>query len=273
MKQKFEVPYNFDSILVNKLRPYKDFIDFIYLPSFITDGDNSRFDITFRDEYPKYWEEYETHLKIIQSDFKVGILIQHDATLELIEKYYNLGVRIFILNNNELVNHIKLTYNDIRCILSITNVLSLEDIQNNDYSMYDEIVLFFSFCRQLHKIQELPSQYKYVLMVNSHCVYNCNRCTSHWNLKADTMEEYMKKVESIINGHCGDVYREDRAYIQPNDLVYFDTYISNYKLVDRLMGTDEIVYEVDKYTREYTETRKEKEWYMIEGNYEVEVDD
>lgn len=273
MKQKFEVPYNFDSILVNKLRPYKEFIDFIYLPSYVEDGNNSRFDITLRQQYPKYWEEYETHLNIIQNEFKVGLLIQYDSNIEIIEKYYNLGVRIFILSNDDLVKEIKNKYDDVKCILSITNVSTLEDIQNNDYSMYDEIVLFFNFCRQLQQVKELPSKYKYTLMVNSHCIYNCNRCTDHWSLKADTLEEYMNKVESITNGHCSDVYREDRAYIQPNDLVYFNDYITNYKLVDRLMSSDDIIYEIEKYTKEYSETKKDKEWYMIEGNYKLEVNE
>ena len=35
--------------------------------------------------------------------------------------------------------------------------------KNNNYSMYDEIVLFFNFCRQIQLLKELPTKYKYVL--------------------------------------------------------------------------------------------------------------
>lgn len=106
-------------------------------------------------------------------------------------------------------------------------------------------------------------------MVNSHCIYNCDRCLSHWNLNADTIEEYSEKVFKIIDGYCSGVYREDRAYIQPNDLVYFDKYISNYKLVDRLMPTDDIIYDIDKYTKSYEGTKKDISWYKIDKNYEI----
>ena len=32
MKQKFEIPYNFDVSLIDYLLPYKENIDFIYMP-------------------------------------------------------------------------------------------------------------------------------------------------------------------------------------------------------------------------------------------------
>ena len=57
-------------------------------------------------------------------------------------------------------------------------------------AMADEIVLFFNFCRQIHLLKELPTKYKYVLIVDSHCVFNCDRASAHWNLNADTNEEY-----------------------------------------------------------------------------------
>ena len=71
------------------------------------------------------------------------------------------------MNDDNLALMAKDKYADIRCILSITRILSLEDIQNNDYSMYDEIVLFFNFCRQVQLLKELPTKYKYVLTILS----------------------------------------------------------------------------------------------------------
>lgn len=266
MKQKFEVPYNFDMSLVDKLIPYKEKADFIYLPSYFEDGENSRKDLILKGEVASSWEEYISHInKIKENGFDIGVLIQKDSNIDLIDKYYNLGIKIFILNNNDLVLQTKEKFTDIRCILSITAVLSLEDIKNNDYSMYDEIVLFFNFCRQIQLLKELPSKYNYVLIVNSHCVYNCDRCSDHWNLKTDTMEEYIKKADSLINNHCGNVFREDRAFIHPQDLVYFNDYMTNYKLVDRLMSSEEIIYEIDRYSKEYENTKKDISWYMIEG--------
>lgn len=265
MKQKFEVPYNFDISLIDELLPYEEYIDFIYIPSYYEDGDNSRKDLVLKKSVPYEWEEYVSHLTNIQNNFNVGVLIQENCTIELIDKYYNLGIRIFVLNDNNLALEANEKYDDIRCILSITSVLSLEDIKNNDYSMYDEIVLFFNFCRQVQLLKELPKEYKYVLIPNSHCVYNCDRCLAHWRLTADTVDEYESKVDAIIDQYCSGIFREDRAFIQPQDLVYFDEYITNYKLVDRLMSTGDIIYDIDRYTREYETTKKDISWYMIGG--------
>ena len=265
MKQKFEIPYNFDFKLIDELTPYKDFVDFIYMPSYYADGGNSRKDLILKQSVPDTWDEYLEHLSYIQAHFDVGILIQENCTIELIDKYYDLGVRIFVLNDSDLTIAAKQQYPDIRCILSITSILSANDIKNNDYSMYDEIVLFFNFCRQIQLLKELPANYKYVLIINSHCIYNCNRASEHWKLNANTIEEYISKVDPLIYNYCGNTYREDRAFILPQDLVYFNDYITNYKLVDRLMPTEDIIYEIDRYTKEYESTNKDISWYMIGG--------
>lgn len=264
MKQKFEVPYNFDLNLVEKLLPYKDHIDFLYMGSYYEDGTNSRKELVLSNRVPFTWDEYILHVSEIQKYFNIGVLIQNNCTLDLIDKYYNIGIRIFILNDSDLVTAAKEKYNDIRCILSITSVLTLEDIKDNDYSMYDEIVLFFNFCRQVQLLKELPTRYKYVLILNSHCVYNCDRCLEHWRLKADTIEKYRDKEMELMKDHC-DIFREDRAFIQPQDLLYFNDYINAYKIVDRVMDTDDIIYEIDRYSKDYNTTRKELSWYMIGG--------
>lgn len=264
MKQKFEVPYNFDLELIKQLLPYKDHVDFIYMPSYYEDGANTRKNLILDGSVPSTWEEYVSHVNHIKENFNIGVLIQSDCDIELIDKYYNLGIKIFVINNNELVLQAKEKYNDIRFILSITSVLSLEDIKTNDYSMYDEIVLFFNFCRQVQLLKELPTKYKYVLILNSHCVYNCDRCLTHWKLNANTLEEYKEKEIALAKDYCY-IFREDRAFIQPQDLIYFNEYITNYKLVDRLMSTDDIIYDVDRYTKDYDTTKKDKSWYMIGG--------
>lgn len=264
MAHKFEVPYNFDINLIEKLLPYKEHIDFVYMSSFYEDGNNSRQEVLLRNNVPLTWNEYVEHVNEIQKYFNIGVLIQNDCTMELIEKYYSIGIKIFILNDSDLVLKVKEKYDDIKCILSITSVLSLEDIKNNDYSMYDEIVLFFNFCRQVQLLKELPTKYKYVLILNSHCVYNCDRCLTHWALREDTLEKYKEKELEIMKDHC-DIFREDRAFIQPQDLVYFNEYITNYKILDRLMYSDDIIYEIDRYSKDYDTTKKDISWYMLGG--------
>ena len=264
MKQKFEIPYNFDHDLVEQLLPYKDHIDFIYMPSYYEDGANSRKNLILDGSTPSTWEEYVSHVNNIKENFNIGVLMQSNCTLDLIDKYYNLGIKIFVINDNELAITAKEKYSDIRCILSITSILSLEDIKTNDYSMYDEIVLFFNFCRQVQLLKELPTEYKYVLILNSHCVYNCDRCLTHWTMTADTLEEYKEKERKLIEEYCA-IFREDRAFIQPQDLIYFNDYITNYKLVDRLMNTEDIIYEINRYSKDYDTTKKDISWYMIGG--------
>ena len=86
MKQKFEIPYSFDFALVDKLLPYKEFIDFVYMPSFYEDVDNSRKDLVIKESVPYKWEEYVVHLTNIQRNFDVRILIQENYTFNFI--YY-----------------------------------------------------------------------------------------------------------------------------------------------------------------------------------------
>lgn len=261
---KFEIPYNFDKELVKQLIPYREFVDFVYMPAYYKDGGNSRYQLVLDNAVPNDWNEYLEHLRFVQSEFEVGILLQRDCTEETIAKYYNLGVKIFTINNHELATKLRQTYNDLTIILSITAIPTLEYIKSNDLSMYDEIVLFFNFARQQHLLAELPDEYKYVLIPNSHCLYKCQNCLRHWYLTADTLEDYFDKDYDLTHGHCADVYREDRAFIPPQDLSYFNNYIYRYKLTDRLDSTEDIIYNIDRYSKEYDEHRFDISWFRLE---------
>ena len=92
MKQKFEIPYNFDFALVDKLLPYKEFIDFVYMPSFYEDGGNSRKDLVIKESVPYEWEEYLNHLSTIQNNFDVSVPIS-DITDLTGPLYFNYAVR------------------------------------------------------------------------------------------------------------------------------------------------------------------------------------
>ena len=283
--RKFELPYNFDFELINKLSDkeggYKNYnqylenISCIYLPCYWEDSLNSRYNLLLDGTIPKSWEEYKKHLINILNVSKVAILIQQGCDIQVIDKYYLLGVRKFILTDNQLAEEMKLKYSDIELILSITKCVideELIDAQNgsNILSVYDKIVLPFRYCRQIQLLENLSktdgfNKYKYILMVNSHCLYNCNRCKAHWTLRADNIDKFREKEKSLTNGYCIGVYSEERAYIQPYDLRYFDKYIGEYKLVDRLDSTDDILGNLEKYCNAdlYKDKSKDIGWYKL----------
>lgn len=265
--RKFEVPYNFDMELIDKLKEtdFRKNISCVYLPCFYLDGDNSRKNLIFEEKYPKDWEEYKKHLLKIKELSYPMVLFQEGTSFNTIKKYYNLGVRKFCLTNDKLAKKIKSNYKDVEIILSITRCIKDGELQNSDLSMYDKIVLPFRYCRAIQLFKDLPKDKKYILLVNSHCLYNCNRCKAHWHLKADSLEEFLKKEKDLTDGYCCNVYSEERAYIPPCDLKYFDEYVSEYKLVDRLEDTKIIMEYFMNYNADiHNITEKNKSWYELQ---------
>lgn len=264
--RKFEVPYNFDLELINELKKsdFRENISCVYLPCFYLDGGNSRKNLIFEEKYPQNWEEYKKHLLKIKEVSQPAVLFQEKTTFDNIKKYYNLGVRLFYLTDDNLAKEMKASYKDVVTILSITRCLTDNELQNNDLSMYDKIVLPFRYCRAIYLFEDLPKDKKYILMVNSHCLYNCNRCKTHWHLNANNLDEYLKKERDLTDGYCCNVYSEERAYIPPCDLKYFDKYISDYKLVDRLEDTEIIMEYFINYNTNINKVGKDKSWYELE---------
>lgn len=264
--RKFEVPYNFDMELIDKLKEtdFRKNISCVYLPCFYLDGDNSRKNLVLEEKYPKTWEEYKKHLLKIKELSCPMILFQEGTSFNVIKKYYNLGVRKFCLTDDKLAKEIKNNYKDVETILSITRCIKDDELQNSDLSMYDKIVLPFRYCRAIQLLKELPKNKKYILLVNSHCLYNCNRCKAHWHLNANNLDEYLKKEQDLTNGYCCNVYSEERAYIPPYDLKYFDEYISEYKLVDRLEDTEVIMEYFINYNTNINKVGKDESWYELE---------
>lgn len=253
--RQFEIPYNFDKNLLQGLEERKEFIKLIYMPCFYSDGDNSRYDLLLREIIPTEWNEYIEHLMLAQEIAPVGILLQENGDIETIEKYYNLGIKNFIIGNDNLAQAAKELDETINIILSVTAY------GEGNWDLYDEIVLPFNYCRQVQKIKELPRDKKYILIPNSHCLWNCKRHKAHWELKAKTIEEYHDEVMKIVDNHCSNIFTEERAFIKPEDLIYFDPCIDTYKLVDRLDSTEEILYNIDRYSKEYENTSRDIEWY------------
>lgn len=281
--RKFELPYNFDFELINKLsdkegkygnyNQYLDNVSCMYLPCYWEDGLNSRHNLLLDGTIPKSWEEYKKHLFALLKISKPAILIQQGTDMEAIDTYYYFGVRKFILSDNELAGTIKDKYDDCELILSITKCVSdkeLLDSKKYGIDIYDKIVLPFRYCRQIQLLEALSEKQdfdknKYILMVNSHCLYNCNRCKKHWTLNDENLEEYRRKEKVLTDGYCLGIYSEERAYIQPYDLRYFDKYIGEYKLVDRLDYTEEILSNLEKYCNAdlYKERSKSIDWYKL----------
>lgn len=246
--KKFEVPYNFDKDYFAFLNHYPDYfkyIKFIYLPAFKENGiENTREigddSMENKENYHNY-DKYVNILKRFQSlNLDVCILIQRNATLEIVQKYINeFNIKYFVINNDALATTLKELYGDeIYLILSITRSLTQEEIENTDLSMYDEIVLAFWFTRRLYKIKELPKKYNYTILVNCCCDPNCKiknkLCNIHW----------FKNNATICK-------RNDNIIISPKDLIYYEDYIHSYKLVDRTDRSVEIFTTFRKYVIGY----------------------
>ncbi len=264
------IPCNFDNDYVGalcermSLFPY---IKFVYVAAWKDDGDNTRHSTIFAPGYPATYEEYVMRIKLIQAlGLSVCILAQKNFTMDTIEKYYDLGIHYFIMNNDELAVALKEKHDDITLILSITRNLSYTDIclESNDFSMYDSIVLFHWFNRHLDYLKKLPTKYKYTIIPNSTCYYGCRWAAAHWFAKGDTLEEYMKNVK-VATDQCFPFTSDLRntAYIEPENLHYFDPYIDSYKLVDREWPTSRILDDLQRYVERNAVVPRDEDFYNL----------
>ena len=268
MKQ-FEVPYNLDPEYPEKLlqRPALiPYIDCIYAAAWKDDCENTRFDITYRDSYPKSYEEYASRIKaLLALGIPVCILAQKKANITMIRKYRSLGIHQFILNDDKLAARIKQEYPEVRLTLSITRALTLEELQTGDFSMYDRIVLFHWFARHLDALSLLPAGHQYTMIANSACFHDCKWHDAHWFLHPDNPEAYSKESESIC-ASCTALLakgKQQSAYIEPEDLGYFDPYVACYKLVDRYDDTDVIFNNLYSYATRTGNGGKPREYYNL----------
>ena len=235
---KFEVPYNFEPDYLPYLEQNKDllpWVKFIYMASWKEDGINTRKNTILEKYYPKTWQGYLYHLRILQRYADVCILIQKNSTIDIVDKYYNLGIRYFILNDDSLAKQLKYTYADIHITLSVTRWSTKALLEKLECDLYDNIVLPFIYNRHIDYIKQLPIQHKYVILVNNECYYNCDHHDIHWYLQADTIEEFCEKEDKLCYSYCKEIRKKEqnRTFVNPEDLQYFDPYISSYKLVDR----------------------------------------
>lgn len=238
--KKFELPYNFnfDKKWFQYMDENKDlwgYIDMIYLPCFVYNNSNETIYNT-REEikrYPKSKYEYRNHIeKLKRYNIPISILIQKNSSLELIEEYINdYDIHSFVINNDELARELKSKYGDkINLRLSITRMVTREELETKDLSMYDDICLFFTWTRKLDELRKLPKKYKYVVIVNTICLWNCKNSLKHWfNGKTFKPNCFGRSNPCTYR----DINMKTSAYVRPEDLSLFDDSIETYKLQGR----------------------------------------
>lgn len=247
--KKIEVPYNFRPTYwraLSLMSKFKEYIKFIYMPCWKEDNIKNTRQYAWGDLWnPQTWDEYVERIRKIESfGVNVCILLQNGSTFQIFKKYYNLGIKNFILGDDNLAKEIKDKHSDVKLNLTITRCLSFEDICTNDYSMYDEIVLFFWANRNLDLVAKLPKKYKYCLQCNAGCYWDCKWHDYHWyNIPAKTSIEAKMLFEKDAYLPCMAYREEDRDMIVvfPEDLPYFDPYINSYKLTDRTADSNLII--------------------------------
>lgn len=107
----FEVPYNWDKNLIEKLQPYKKYIKFLFLPCFKEDGFTTReqkIEYIFQSSNiissPNTREQYQEHLnKIREGGFETCILFQGKKDM-LSEDKINFYIDTLNINNFTITN-------------------------------------------------------------------------------------------------------------------------------------------------------------------------
>ncbi len=247
--KKFEIPFNFDIELLNFLDNNidKNWIEFLFLSPFKEDGINARSHVenvnvngwTYkvpesRDEYTKIIEE------MIRRGYRPSILFQETEPIpiEKLDYYFKLGIKDFVVNNDQLALNIKNKDSNYNVVASITKTLSANDIAENDYSMYDKIVLHFPFNRALSRLEELPQKYNYAILANSYCSYNCTVAKKHWYSNS----EEAKKINCVKH-----LNKDTLVYIPPEYIHLFEPYASSFKLQGREYSTPVLANEIYYY--------------------------
>ena len=249
IQMKIELPFNFNidgqyfNLLDSRIDHFKD-IDCVYFSSFENGGTNTRESLV---TYPETEKEYCKYIKEFQDrKISVNILIQRNASLDLIRKYHlDYGINDFTINDHTLAADIKEEYPDIKLRMSLTSRVTPKEIGSSILNPYDNIILFFWYNRHLDVIKELPKNHEYTILCNTICLWNCQDCEKHWfghNVTEITNRCFKKKIL------WGDTLQfKNTAYIRPEDIKYFEDYVSVFKLEGREHKSTRIFNDFDKY--------------------------
>lgn len=244
--KKYEIPFNFDIELLNFLdnNINKNWIEFLFLSAFKEDSTNARSHAenvkkqTWTYKVPETRDEYTKCIdEIHKRGYNAAVLLQEPDPIskEKLDYYFKLGVKNFVVNNDNLALEIKNRNPSYNVVASITKTLSANEMAEKDYSMYDKIVLHFPFNRALSRLEELPKKYNYVILANSYCTYNCTEAKNHW----------YSSSEEALNVNCTKHLNKDKlVYIPPEYTHLFEPYASNFKLQGREYPTSILANEI-----------------------------
>lgn len=238
---KFEVPYNFDEIILDYYCARSDAISYLYLPPYKDDLQNTRTAqqslIKGHSYMPQTRGEYEYHLKLIRErDLHFLILWQQPNNVidkNLLDYYLNLGASGFIVSNDENAHIIKTHNPELQVIGSITQCRTTK-LTKEDLQFYDGIVLFYPFMRSIDSLKILESiKEKLIIMPNSFCHTEC-KGYPHWFIKDSKDFDPTKDCPAYSD-------KSKSTFIYPDHLKFFDEYVGAYKLQGREWTTDYIV--------------------------------
>ncbi len=237
----YEVPYNFDEKLIDFYSNYKSFVNYLYIPPYKDDSDNTRTSIQTKSighcYMPLSREEYESHIhKIVASGLRFVILWQKPdmpLTDSLIEYYCKLGTSGFIVASDINAESVKLYDKSLLSICSLVQRVC-ENIRDKDLSNYDYVILYYPFNRALSSLKTLIDiKEKIILMPNTLCNVDCPSL-HHWFPK--TNDSFVPGRDCLMTeeniGKCGLIF--------PEHLYLFDDYVGGYKLQGREYPTNAI---------------------------------
>ena len=239
----YEVPYNFDEALISFYQKEASNINYLYLPPYQEDANNTRSSIQTRTKghcyMPQSRAEYEIHLHRIHSaGLRFVVLWQeHDRliTRNNLDYYCGMNASGFIVANDKNAAIIKDYNPELLAICSIVQ-RTCTDIGQKDLSKYDYVILYYPFNRGLDALKQLPQlRDKLVIMPNTMCNVNCPSI-HHWfptnDHPFDAATDCWMNIGSV--DMCG--------LILPEHLHLFDRYVGGYKLQGREYPTAAIKY-------------------------------
>lgn len=242
-KMLFEVPYNFDESLLTYYEKNRKHINFLYLPPYKEDSDNTRTILQTnkigRCYMPETRTEYEYHLRKI-NDMGLPFVIlwqkkEHKMSLEMLEYYCSLKASGFIVASDDNAKIIKEYNCQLLVICSIVQ-RTCTGLLSKDLSNYDYVILYYPFNRSLNVLKKLIHiKNKLVLMPNICCDVEC-MSMHHWfpsdKRPFDPKKDCSMNIDNI--SRCG--------IILPQHLYLFDKYVGGYKLQGREYTTETIKY-------------------------------
>lgn len=257
----FEIPYNFDKQLIDNLQqidPSGNLYHSIYIPPYFYDYHAAKKyyvhyqgqDMLSQQDMTR--DEYESHINYIKQYYqdKMMLLLQQNSMcidMDLLYYYINLGFNKFCVGNIEQATIIRKILPESEIIGSITMKIMPNDLMEEKYQVFDGFVLWFPYNRKLSVIKQLPKKYKYILLVNCDCNIYCDG-THHW---------FASKENEAPNNNCPNSNPKlnnwfNQIRIEPYDLPIFEPYITYFKLQGREFTTENLLYDIKRYTKCYS---------------------